>query len=137
MTGSALLAARAVFALLLVAVTWLTLTTNPDNTEPGFAVMRWIAELVFGDARYEDKFAHFTAYGALGVSAFWARLGPRRARYAPPVALALYGALLEGLQGLGGVRAAEFTDGAANALGAAVGFVAAAMLARAVAGKPA
>ena len=119
--------ARAVFALLLGAVTWLTLTPSPEDADAGFKVMRWIANLLLGDSALGDKVAHFTAYAALGAAAFWARLG---ASFWPPLALAGYGAALEIVQGMGGVRSPELADGVANMAGAVVGYIAALMLTR-------
>ena len=127
MSLSPLFFARAVFALLLGAVTWLTLTPSPEDADAGFKVMRWIANLLLGDSALGDKVAHFTAYAALGVSAFWARLG---ASFWPPLALAGYGAALEIVQGMGGVRSPELADGFANMAGAIVGYIAALMLTR-------
>ena len=120
--------ARALFVFLLVVVTWLTLTPNPDDTESGMAITRWIAERLFGEGAYADKVAHFVAYGALGASAALARL--RIAGRAAPaiILLAAYGAVLEGVQGLGGVRDPELADAMANAAGALAGYPAAAFL---------
>jgi len=107
-----------VFVLLFFLVTWLTLTPNPDETKPSLAIARFIAELLFHDQSLSDKVAHFLAYSALGGSAALAglRLGGRRAYVI--AALAAYGATLEYLQGLGGVRSAEVADAIANSLGA-------------------
>lgn len=127
---SPLFFARAVFALLLSAVTWLTLTPSPEDADAGFKVMRWIANVLLGDSALGDKVAHFTAYAALGAAAFWARLG---ASFWPPLVLAGYGAALEIVQGLGGVRSPELADGVANMAGAVAGYVAALMLTRFVA----
>ena len=119
MTG--LGAARALFAALFLLVTYLTLAPNPDDSGAGFAAMRWLSGLVFGDAAHADKAAHFTAYAALGLSAALGRLAiAGRAAYAF-VALAAYGALLEAVQGAMGTREAELLDALANAAGAGVG----------------
>lgn len=130
MTISSLTVARAAFVALLAIVTWLTLTPNPDDTKAGFAVTRWLAAMFLGDAGLSDKVAHFSAYGALGVSAFGARLSPFASQSWTPVVLAAYGAGLEVLQGLGGVRSPEIADGIANMLGAVAGFGAALLVAR-------
>ncbi len=119
---SPLIWARAVFFILLALVTWLTVTPNPDDTQTGFALMRWVSEILFGNAALNDKVAHFAAYGALGVSAYWAKFQLLGQRVWTVVALAAYGALLEVLQGLGGVRQPEFADAIANMLGALTGF---------------
>ena len=74
MTISSLTLARSVFFSLLAIVTWLTVTPNPDDTQTGFALMRWVSEILFGNADLNDKVAHFAAYGALGFSAFFARM---------------------------------------------------------------
>lgn len=127
MSLSPLFFARAVFALLLGAVTWLTLTPSPDDADAGFKIMRWIANLLLGDSALGDKVAHFTAYAALGASAFLARIG---GRYMTPLALAGYGALLEVVQGMGGVRSPELADAFANMAGAVAGYAIALMLSR-------
>lgn len=124
---SPLFFARAIFALLLGAVTWLTLTPSPEDADAGLKIMRWIANVLLRDSALGDKVAHFTAYAALGASAFWARLG---ASYWPPLVLAGYGAALEVVQGMGGVRSPELADGLANIAGAVAGYVAAVMVTR-------
>ncbi|MCB2112624.1 MAG: VanZ family protein [Parvularculaceae bacterium] len=113
---------RGVFILLFVFVTWLTLTPNPDETKPSLAIARFIAQLIFHDQSLGDKVAHFLAYSALGGSAALSgfAIGGRRA--ALIAALAVYGALLEYVQGLGGVRSPELADAVANSLGALFSF---------------
>jgi hypothetical protein len=130
MTRGPLFWPRVVFGLLFVLVTFLTLTPNPDDTEAGFAVTRWIAELVFGNPALADKVAHFAAYGALGAAAAWAQLTLLSKRRITALALALYGVLLEAVQGLGGVRTPEVADAIANGLGAVAGLGGAIILAR-------
>ncbi len=124
-----LAAARAVFVALLVAITYLTLTPNPDETEPGFVVTRWLSNALTGDDALADKIAHFLSYGALGAAAYWAELRLFSRRRGAAAALVLYGIALEVLQGLGGVRDPEIADAIANALGAASGLAGAAVLA--------
>ena len=115
--------ARALFAMLFVLITFLTVTPNPDSVATGFDIARVIAGFLFGDPEYGDKVAHFAGYGALGVSAFWAEVFPGGKRWLTPILLGGYGAMLEGVQGLGGVRTMEMLDAAANGLGAITGFV--------------
>ena len=119
---SPLLLARGLFLVLLSIVTWLTVTPNPDDTQTGFALMRWVSELLLGNAELNDKVAHFAAYGALGVSAFFANIRLLGRQIWTVIALAIYGAFLEVLQGLGGVRQPEIADAVANMLGAISGF---------------
>lgn len=121
---------RIVFAALATLVTWLTLTSNPDNTESGFVLARAIAAMVFSDPALADKVAHFLAYAALGAFAFWGRLHMKAFIWLTPLALAAYGGGLELLQGLGGIREAEFADAFANALGACAGYLGAYALSR-------
>jgi VanZ family protein len=121
---------RAVFGLLFVIITFLTLTPNPVESEPGFALTRWIANYLLGDAKNADKIGHFLAYACLGLTAFWAQLAVLSKRWAVTLALAAYGVLLEGLQGLGGVRSPEVADAVANGLGALAGFAGALVLVR-------
>ncbi len=113
---------RGVFALLAVFITWQTLTPDPDTTEPSIAIARFIAELLFHDQRFADKVAHFLAYAALGGSAAFGELRIAGRRLFAAIALAAYGCALEFLQGLGGVRVAEFADAAANSLGVVASF---------------
>ena len=113
---------RGLFVALFILVTWLTLTPNTDDTRDSLAIARFIAELLFRNPSLSDKVAHFLAYASLGGSAAFAhfRLFDRRAPMI--VALALYGAFLEFLQGLGGVRDAELADALANSMGALAAF---------------
>lgn len=119
---------RVIFGLLFVLITFLTLTPNPVETESGFAVTRFISDIMFGNDEYADKIGHYLGYAALGLTAFWARLAVYSKRWVMTVVLALYGVALEGLQGLGGVRSPELADAFANGLGALSGFVAGAAL---------
>jgi len=123
---------RGVFFILFVLVTWLTLTPNPDETKPSLAIARIIAEILFHDQSLSDKVAHFLAYSALGGSAAFAGLSLGGRRVYIIAALAAYGATLEYLQGLGGVRSAEFADAIANSLGAIFSFPAALAIERLV-----
>ena len=94
--------------------------------------MRWrdgLRCLCLGDSGLADKVAHFMAYGALGASAYWAQLSLFKTRWALPALLAAYGAALEGLQGLGGVRSPELADAIANFLGVVVAFGGASIIA--------
>ncbi len=124
--------ARSVFVMLFGVVTYLTVTPNPDEAEKGFAAARFIAALLFGDAQLGDKVAHFAGYGALGASAFWAGITFFSHKRWTPLVLGIYGALLEGVQGLGGVRSPELADAFANAFGAFAGFAGAIILAMAI-----
>ncbi|MEK7264720.1 MAG: VanZ family protein [Pseudomonadota bacterium] len=123
---------RGVFALLLLFVTWQTLTPDPDNTEPSIAIARFIAELLFHDERLGDKVAHFLAYSALGGSAAFAHVELANRRWLTIAALAAYGVLLEFLQGVGGVRMPEFADALANSSGALAAYPAALFIERAL-----
>jgi len=127
--ASSILWARGLFIALLVIVTFLTLTPDPDDTEKGFAAARFVAAFLFGDPQLADKVAHFAAYAALGAAAFWAQIAVFARKRWAPVLLAAYGVALEGVQGLGGVRTPELTDAIANGLGALAGFGAAVVLA--------
>lgn len=115
-----LLVPRLVFIALLAFVTWMTLTPDPDDAAVGFDIARFIAEIVFGDGRLADKVAHFGAYVALGVAAAVALPGAAQTLVAV-AGLSVYGAALEGVQALGGVREPDALDAAANAAGAAFG----------------
>lgn len=110
--------ARVVFVILFLLVTYLTVTPNPEDTKQGMAITRWLSSLIFGEAAFADKIAHFGAYGVLSFSALAAGLSVFGARVWTAVVLALYGALLEGVQGVMGVRTPEFFDALSNAFGA-------------------
>ena len=127
MISSLLFWARLLFAALFVLITYLTLTPNPDDVATGFDLARLIAGFLFGEPDYGDKVAHFAAYGALGAMAYWAQIFIAGRRWLTPVCLGFYGALLEGAQGIGGVRSLELLDAMANGLGAVTGFIVAAV----------
>ena len=114
--------ARIGFVLLFLVVTYLTLTPNPEDTEGGLAFTRWIAQALFGDEAFGDKVAHFIAYAALGGAAVIAELRIFGRMTVTILALAAYGLLLEGAQGLMGVRTPDLSDALANAIGALSGF---------------
>jgi hypothetical protein len=128
---------RMVFCALALFVTWQTLTPDPDDTESGMALARWIAELIFRSAEMGDKVAHFIAYAALGGSAALGQLRLLDKRAPIIAAIAAYGMALEGLQGLGGVRAPEIADATANALGVISAFAGVALLERFETRRPA
>ncbi len=113
---------RFLFGAILILVTWLTLTPNPDDTKQGMSLMRWASEFLFGSAKYHDKLAHFVAYGVLGAFFTFARFTIFGRRLFGALLLAGYGAALEIVQGWLGVRHPEFYDGVANALGAFIAF---------------
>lgn len=127
--------ARVFFAVLFVFVTYMTLTPNPDDTKTEIDIARWIAMMLFGDGSFADKVAHFVAYGSLGGAAALAQIRIAGRASLAIVALALYGALLEGMQGLGGVRTPDLFDGFANAAGAGVGYPVMAVLMSVIAAR--
>lgn len=108
---------RGAFGLLLLLITWKTLTTDPIETDAGFALARYIANVVFHNEALADKVAHFFAYAALGATAAFAKLSINGRRWPVAIMLAAYGIVLEIAQGMGGVRIADPTDALANALG--------------------
>ena len=112
--------ARIGFGLLFVFITYLTLTPNPEDMDSGMAITRWISERLFGDPVLGDKVAHFAAYGALGAAAVFAHVRFFGSLAYTAIALAVYGAALEGLQGMSGLRSPELADATANALGVLV-----------------
>ncbi len=114
---------RFVFVVMLLVVTRMTLTTNPDDTKAGFKFVQLIAQALFNDPAMSDKVAHFISYFALGVSALFAEVR-LWGRQVPVIALiALYGGVLELLQGAGGVRTPDLADALANASGALSAYV--------------
>ena len=121
---------RILFALLLVIVTYLTVTPNPEEVDAGFALTRYLSEVMFGDAAYSDKVGHFIAYGTLGASAYLTQIAFFGRRWLIALGLCVYGAMLEGVQGQLAARSAELADGLANAGGAVIGFAAMAFVVR-------
>jgi hypothetical protein len=120
--GSWTVWARVFFTALIVLVTYFTLVPDPDAASKGLAFARWISETIFRGAIPHDKVEHFLAYTALGAAAFFAQIRLFNNRYSVPLVLALYGGLLEVVQGLGGVRFVELADGVANTIGAYIGY---------------
>lgn len=117
-------ALRAGFALLLALVTWLTLGPAEDEPAQGFALMQWLAAILFGDTGQADKIGHFLAYASLGAVAALGRLDLAGRAAFTVAALAFYGLALEGAQGLMGHRDADLLDALANTAGAAAGMAA-------------
>jgi VanZ family protein len=102
--------------LYLGALVYLTLTSAPPQG-PQFPLA--------------DKWAHLGAYfllmgwfGQLAVEHRAQNHEAHRLRANLALGFMVLGALLEGLQGLGGVRQMEFADAAANALGVWLGHTA-------------
>jgi hypothetical protein len=77
------------------------------------------------DVPYADKWEHFLAYGIL-MAWFGQLLPVGKARLRWALGFAAMGGILEILQGLGGVRHAEWADFAANATGVVLGYIASA-----------
>ena len=115
---------QAAFFLWAAVVAWQTLAPNPEESETGLALARWIAETLFGSEAFGDKVAHFLAYAALGVLAALGEIRVFERHWPVLVGLAGYGAMLEVLQGMGGVRAPEAADAGANIAGAVCGYFA-------------
>ncbi|MBB5519689.1 VanZ family protein [Amphiplicatus metriothermophilus] len=116
--------ARAAFALLLVLAAWLSVSPSLEPSEAGFGVARWLAGLLFGDEAAADKIGHFLVYGALGATAALGRLALAGRLLFTVLALAAYGALLEGAQGwLTQTRSPEVLDALANTAGAGAGAI--------------
>jgi VanZ family protein len=114
-------AARIAFALLLAFVTYASVT--PASDAPGFfgMILQRISAALLGEARFGDKLGHGLAYAVLGAAAFFARLPPCRRVLWTPLALTVYGAVMEGAQALGGTRDPDIADAAVNAVGALAG----------------
>ncbi len=125
---SALFWIRVFFVLLAIFVSYVTIAPNPDSASGGLAIARWISEHIFRGAIPHDKIAHFMAYASLGAAAYFARLKLANSYVLTVCAVAIYGAMLEGVQALGGVRSPEMADAAANGLGAVSGFAGASIM---------
>ncbi|WOI54821.1 VanZ family protein [Parvularcula sp. LCG005] len=110
--------------VILVLVTIVSLTPDPEKIGKVMDWSAWIAALVLGDPMSGDKVSHFMAYGALG---FFSTLGFTTAkRQAGLVFLALlgYGLLMEVCQGMfTSTRTSDALDFLANNLGALSGIL--------------
>jgi hypothetical protein len=118
---------RAAFVVLLGLATYASIGAPPSDDSSGFVLAQMVAAFVFGDPEQADKVGHFITYAALGGAARFASFFPNRF-WAAPSLLALYGALMEGVQYFLPARSADVIDGLANTSGAFVGFAAASML---------
>jgi hypothetical protein len=91
--------------LYLAALLWLSLSPAPPQGP---------------DLLYGDKWGHLLAFGLL--MAWWGQLiGLPRWRWVMALGFIALGGAIEILQGLGGVRYAEWSDAAANAVGVVLG----------------
>ena len=116
---------RALFVLLIIAVTYLSVAPNPVGVKSGNILTVWLSEHILGDAGYSDKVAHFTAYFALAGVFVLARFSTGMRAFAGVVALGAYGGVLEIVQGGIVSRSMEGLDALANAAGALSGYPAA------------
>lgn len=73
------------------------------------------------EVAHEDKIGHILAYAVL-MSWFVQLYPQRRQHHILAVSFILFGVLLEGLQGLGGVRVADGADMVANSFGVLLGW---------------
>ena len=127
---------RAVFVLLLVLVTVLSLIPNPDAVPGANAFSRWVAQLLFGDPLHGDKVSHFIAYGVIGGAGILAALKPFGRIWTLPVLLVAFSGLIEICQGLTAARQPDLADMVANAGGVSAGMLAAAGLVLLFGGSP-
>jgi VanZ family protein len=96
---------QALGLLYLAALLWLSLSHAPPK---GPALP------------YADKAGHLLAYGLL--MAWWGQVAWQpRWRWGLALGFIAFGGVIEVLQGLGGVRQAEWADAAANAVGVVLG----------------
>ena len=113
---------RGLFFLATLYVTYQTLTPNPEDVDGGLIIMKWLSSLLFSDTQYADKVTHFTVYGILGGLGVFAQFKAFNRQIFVPLALGVYGGVLEVIQAYGGVRSGEWADGLANLAGALLGF---------------
>ena len=112
---------RWLFAGLVILVTLLSLTPNPDDLPGGMEFTRWLAALLLGDAAQSDKVGHFLAYGTLAGAGVLGFVRPFSKLFMLPVILVLYGGVMELLQSRISVRVADWADFAANSSGVFIG----------------
>ena len=108
---------KALFVVLFVIVTYLSVAPNPPGGASGNPLTWWLSALFFGDLAYADKIGHFLAYAALAGVFTLARFVRGRAAVIGVLALAAYGGVLELVQGRLMSRSMESLDALANALG--------------------
>lgn len=113
---------RALFVIAFLAVTVISLIPNPADAPSGGAFARWLSLLLLGGEKHADKVNHFVAYAALGGLGALSRWPVRRAAIFGPLALAIWGVVMEGGQGLLAARQTDGFDAVANASGAAFGW---------------
>ena len=110
--------------VILVLLTILSLTPDPENIGVVMDWSAWIAAILFGDPLSGDKVSHFLAYGALG---FFSALGFTTKRWHALLIflfILAYGALMEALQGaLTETRTSDPVDLVANVLGGTSGII--------------
>ena len=112
---------KILFFILLIIVTFLSLTPSQIEGEQGIELTRFLAKFFLGNEAYSDKIGHFLAYGALGFSVSAAMFFPLKKLWVPMLGLSFYGFLLEFIQFLGGTRYGEFLDALSNMLGIVAG----------------
>lgn len=118
------LAARLAAAALALAVLVLSLVPDPEDYGVDTDIFSHIAALVFGDPSLGDKVSHFTAYGVLAAATVAGFVRSWTRAVIVFGLLVLFGAALEVLQGLGGVRMRDGLDLLANVVGILAGMAA-------------
>ncbi len=113
---------RVLFIIAFLAVTIISLIPNPADAPSGGAFARWLSLFFLGGEEHADKVNHFVAYAALGGLGALSQWPVRRLAIFGPLALAIWGVVMEGGQGLLAARQTDGVDAIANASGAALGW---------------
>ena len=122
--------ARVMAVSFAVLITILSLTPETEDLDGATDMFGWVMDLIFGHPELGDKLAHFTAYGALAVTAAIGFAQSARGIFAVFVATFLFGTLMEFAQGFIGERETDSLDLIANMGGLAAGIAAGAILGR-------
>lgn len=113
---------RVFFSVLVLFVTYLSLTPNPSAAGGGVALTRWLAVILFANEDLHDKIAHFIAYGTLAFVYAQTALKPFGRPVYGIVWLAIFGLAMELAQGMTTYRELSGRDLLANWAGLAVGY---------------
>ena len=123
---------RTMFAVLIVIVTYASLTPDTENLDQGGGFVKWLASILLGSDEHSDKIGHFLAYAALGFCVLPGRLALLGQLALTFFALFVYGCLMEGLQGFSVERQMSTLDAVANTTGLIAGGVASLVFERAL-----
>lgn len=112
---------RVLAVTLAVLVFVLSVTPDTEDLEGATDIFAKVMDWLFGQPDMGDKLAHLCAYGALATAAVMGFVRTTRSFFVAFVLILVFGAALEVIQGLGGVRTTDSFDLIANLGGVAGG----------------